>query len=147
MRFEKKVQLNKETTIESAELAFTCTPQKHTHADATIVVSINLKNVSLQCYSSLLTVLSCHLTIISLNITSPSPAEFRRVMASPLLLAVKVRRCQFVAANAGWDSVFQVVYGLESVTVRAEQTVSRGRGITDSYADTSRITGHINSVH
>ena len=144
---EKKLQLNKDLTIASAELAITCALQKHTHVGATIVVSIYLKNVSLQCYSSLLTVPYCHLTIISLSITSPSPAEFRRVMASPLLLAVKVRRCRSVAADAGWDSVLQVVCRLESVTGRAEQTVSRGRGITDSYADTSRITGHINSVH
>lgn len=47
---------------------------------------------------------------------------------------------------AAQDSVFQVVWRLESLTGSAEQTV-RGRGITDSYTDTSRITGYINSVH
>lgn len=75
-------------------------------------------------------------------------AEFSRVVASLLLLlAVRSHCVSLWQQTAGWDSVFQVVCRRERVTGRAKQAVSRGRGITDSYADTSRITGYINSVH
>ena len=115
----------------------------------TIVVSINLSDAffSFPCCLRL----SCPVASASYHSASlllhQRSAEFRRVMASPLLLAGRSDCVSLWQQMAGEDSVFQVLCGLESVTGRAGQTVSRGRGITDSYTDTSRITGHINCVH
>lgn len=135
---EKKMELNKDTICLGTEFIITWTQQ-----------SVNLKKASVcsvifpRCLR--LSHSYSH-TVISFSITSPPPAVSCVLKSGGLsvIISRKVTPCELVA---GQDSVYQVVWGLESVTGRVKQTVSRGWGITDSYTDTSRITGYINSVH